>query len=97
MYAATDTDPALVSAAVRLAEETSAVVVAAAPVTDTVKSVVDGFVRDTIDRDGLVAVRLPVVVPAELADGVDPPGADLAGWVARVRQSGALAFLDVRG
>ena len=52
------------------------------PVTDTVKVLVDGYVGPTVDREGLVAVCAPVVVPASLAGSVIGPLEDLVAWVA---------------
>jgi 2-C-methyl-D-erythritol 4-phosphate cytidylyltransferase len=46
--------------------ERSAVVVGVRPVTDTVKQVEDGYVGATIDRDALVVVTSPIVLPAEV-------------------------------
>jgi len=40
------------------------VVVGMRPVTDTVKSVVDGIVGETVDREGLLTICSPVVLPA---------------------------------
>jgi hypothetical protein len=91
-----DTEPELVDEAVRLAEHAQAVVVGAAPVTDTVKSLDAGFVGATLDRDALVSVRLPVAVPAALATRLDPPVDDLAAWVTRVRRNHPVRFLSVR-
>jgi 2-C-methyl-D-erythritol 4-phosphate cytidylyltransferase len=64
-----------------------AVAVGVRPVTDTVKRLQDGYVGPTVDRDGLVAVCSPVVVPAALARSVgsDP---DLPALVSRLAASG---------
>lgn len=61
-------------------------VVAVRAVTDTLKAVVDGRIAGTIDRDLLVTVTSPVVVPAALlADPAQPPpvtdGAALVAWL----------------
>lgn len=47
------------------------VVVGVRPVTDTVKSVSDGLVGETVDRDGLLAVCSPVVLPAAVVAALD--------------------------
>lgn len=55
-------------------------------VTDTLKAVVDGRITRTIDRDSLVTVTSPVVLPPEVVSGgpAPPPlldGAALVGWL----------------
>lgn len=60
-------------------------------VTDTLKAVVDGRITETIDRDALVTVTSPVLVPASAlsADGGDTApmpvddGAALVAWLRR--------------
>ncbi|MGZ4486350.1 MAG: 2-C-methyl-D-erythritol 4-phosphate cytidylyltransferase [Nocardioides sp.] len=54
------------------------------PVTDTVKTVVDGRIQGTIDRELLVALTAPVVIGAEVVAGAPeaPPVADFAALVA---------------
>ena len=56
---------------VGLSTERSAVVVAVRPVTDTVKQVAEGYVGATVDRDDLVVVTSPIVLPAEVVAGLD--------------------------
>jgi len=51
-------------------EERSAVVVAVRPVTDTVKQVEDGYVGTTIDRDELVVVTSPIVLPPQVVEAL---------------------------
>jgi hypothetical protein len=66
-------------------------VVAVRAVTDTLKSVVDGRITETIDRDALVTVTSPVLVPAAaLGDPADADrpmpvddGAALVAWLRR--------------
>jgi 2-C-methyl-D-erythritol 4-phosphate cytidylyltransferase len=57
-------------AATRCAE-TGAVVVGYRPVTDTVKTLTDGVIGQTVDRDRLRSVATPVVIPAEVLQGMD--------------------------
>ncbi len=58
-------------------------------VTDTLKAVVDGRITETIDRDALVTVTSPVLVPvAALTDGDAAPmpvddAAALVAWLRR--------------
>lgn len=66
------------------------------PVTDTVKTLEDGYVGPTVDRDGLVAVCSPVVVPADLVDRVGLARDDLQGLVARLLDDGIpMSFVEV--
>lgn len=71
------------------------VVVGARPVTDTVKELAAGPGGDvlgaTVDRDGLVVVCSPVVLPPSvvadlLGDGADLPTTDFAALVALLRE-----------
>lgn len=70
-----------------LAQERSAVVVGVRPVTDTIKTIADGLVGDTIDRDELLSVASPVVLPATVVEALDGlPTTDLpalAGLLAK--------------
>ncbi len=76
------------------AVEHDRVVVGVRPLTDTVKRVADGLVGETVDRESLVRVCSPLVLPAAVVaelgeqDGpVGPPTDDLAALVARLRRS----------
>ncbi len=73
-----------------VASAEGAVAVGVRPVTDTVKALRDGYVGPTVDRDGLVAVCSPVVVPASLRAPVGLLGAphDLPGLVGRLVDGG---------
>ena len=65
------------------AVERDTVVVGVRPVTDTVKHVDDGLVGATVDRDSLVAVASPVVLPASVVAALDDlPSTDFAALVA---------------
>ncbi|GAB3249108.1 2-C-methyl-D-erythritol 4-phosphate cytidylyltransferase [Nocardioides dilutus] len=64
-----------------------AVVVAVRPVTDTVKVVADGYAGSTIDRDGLVQVVSPVVLPPDLVAALPGlPSTHLPELVARLAE-----------
>lgn len=64
---------------VRTSDERSAVVVGVRPVTDTVKQAEGGYVGATVDRDGLVVVASPVVLPADVVAALDAlPSGDFA-------------------
>ena len=64
------------------AVEHQRVVVGVRPVTDTVKQVVDGFVGSTLDREALVRVCSPIVLPPAVVAAVDLGPADLADLAA---------------
>jgi hypothetical protein len=75
------------------------VVVGVLPVTDTVKEIVDGpdgpVVGATLDRDELVAVASPLVIPpAVLATLADWPSTDLVTAVTDLRRTGAVALVE---
>lgn len=65
------TPPAFLAHCVATSVRRGAVVVGVRPVTDTVKTVVDGFVGETLDRSGLVTVTSPIVLPAEVIAALD--------------------------
>lgn len=81
--------PAFLAACLERARETGHVVVGVRPVTDTVKVVADGVVGTTLDRDGLLAIASPLVLPAAvLASLAQRPSGDLARAVADLAASG---------
>lgn len=64
-----------------------AVVVGVRPVTDTVKSVEDGVVGATVDRDSLVAVASPVVLPPSVVAALEGlPSTDFAALTTALRE-----------
>jgi 2-C-methyl-D-erythritol 4-phosphate cytidylyltransferase len=75
----------LASVASRADAQPSRAYVAVRPVTDTLKTVVDGKIAGTIDRDGLAAVASPVVVPPALLLEEQPPVTDFAALVTWLR------------
>lgn len=80
------TPPDFIGACVEAAAD-GAVVVGVRPVTDTVKTVEDGYVGDTVDRDGLLQVVSPVVLPPAVVAALDGlPSTDLAGLVAHLAE-----------
>jgi 2-C-methyl-D-erythritol 4-phosphate cytidylyltransferase len=65
------------------AGEDGAVVVGVRPVTDTVKAAVNGYVGSTVNRDALLQVVSPVVLPAAVVAEFDElPTSDLTAFVA---------------
>jgi len=76
------TPPGFIAECVAAAEG-GAVVVGVRPVTDTVKVVMDGYVGATVNRDALVQVASPVVLPAAVVAEFDElPTSDLTALVA---------------
>ena len=76
------TPPEFLAECVAAAED-GAVVVGVRPVTDTVKVVIDGYVGATVDRDALLQVASPVVLPAMVvAELGELPTSDLTALVA---------------
>lgn len=82
------TPPDFIRACVERAREIGRPVVGVRPVTDTVKVVTDGFVGETVDREGLLAIASPLVIPAAVAAVVDHPSHDLARAVADLVAAG---------
>lgn len=73
------TPAAFIARCVATAEETASVVVGVRPVTDTVKRVEDGVVGDTVDREGLVSVTSPIVLPSHVVAALaEMPSGDFA-------------------
>ncbi|WP_210439845.1 2-C-methyl-D-erythritol 4-phosphate cytidylyltransferase [Nocardioides xinjiangensis] len=83
------TPPAFIAACLDRARRTGRCVVGVRPVTDTVKVVAAGLLGETLDRDGLLAVASPLVVPARVLAAVPRrPSSDLARAVADLAASG---------
>jgi 2-C-methyl-D-erythritol 4-phosphate cytidylyltransferase len=87
------TPPAFIAACLERARTTGRPVVGVRPVTDTVKVVAAGaagpVVGETLDRDDLVAVASPLVIPAAvLASLARRPSPDLARAVADLAAAG---------
>ena len=87
------TPPAFIAACLERSRTTGRPVVGTRPVTDTVKVVADGaagqVVGETLDRDALLAVASPLVIPAAvLASLVRWPSSDLARAVADLAAAG---------
>ena len=81
------TPPAFIADCVARSLERSCVVVGVRPVTDTVKVVEDGVVGETVDRDGLVAVASPIVLPPTVVGSLEAlPSLDFVELVAALRQ-----------
>jgi 2-C-methyl-D-erythritol 4-phosphate cytidylyltransferase len=81
------TPPAFIAECVERAVERGCVVVGVRPVTDTVKVVTDGEVGETVDRDELVAVASPVVLPASVVAALGAlPTTDFVALVEELRR-----------
>ena len=83
------TPPDFIASCLAHARSTGRPVVGVRPVTDTVKVVDGGLVGDTLDRDSLLAVASPLVVPAGVVAGLAArPVADLARAVTDLAAAG---------
>ncbi len=83
------TPPAFIAACLDRARTSGHPVVAVRPVTDTVKVVAHDRVGDTLDRESLVAVTSPLVIPASVVAGLGQrPSSDLARAVADLVAAG---------
>jgi 2-C-methyl-D-erythritol 4-phosphate cytidylyltransferase len=84
------TPPDFIAACVAEAFERDVVIVGVRPVTDTVKQVVEGDLGATVDRDRLVGVAAPIVVPAAvvaaLADAGGLPSSDFVALTRWLRE-----------
>jgi 2-C-methyl-D-erythritol 4-phosphate cytidylyltransferase len=89
------TPPAFIESCVRRAVEADVVVAGVRPVTDTVKVLNGEVVGATVDRESLVRVVSPVVVPASRVDGVCADAStDLADLVAALSAEGQVVLLE---
>ncbi len=77
------------------AVETGRIVVGVRPVTDTVKSVDDGAVGETVDREALRVVVSPIVLPAPVVAALDGlPTTDFAVLVEWLRGTHGVELVD---
>ncbi len=82
------TPATFIAECLRRALADDAVVVATRPVTDTVKVVTHSVVGDTVDRDGLVMIASPVVLPPSVvATMTEQPSNDLSVLVAELART----------
>jgi len=84
-----------IAACVATAVERDVVVVGCRPVTDTVKTVADGLVGETVDRASLIAVASPVVLPPSVVAALPGlPSLDFAALVAALRERFPLELVE---
>jgi 2-C-methyl-D-erythritol 4-phosphate cytidylyltransferase len=98
------TPPDFIARCVETCERRDVVVVGVRPVTDTVKQVAEGRLGATVDRDALVAVCSPIVLPAPVVaalaerGGLDglaaEAGLDFARLVGWLRSSYDVELVD---
>lgn len=89
------TPATFIAECVRAAIEHDVVVVGVRPVTDTVKSVVEGFVGATLDRNLLLSVASPIVFPSAVVAALDElPTLDFVELVASLRERFAVEFRE---
>lgn len=83
------TPPSFIAACLDRARTSGHAVVGVRPVTDTVKVVAHGLVGATVDREGLVAITSPLVIPADVVAALaQRPPSDLASAVADLAAAG---------
>ena len=83
------TPPAFIASCLERARSTGRPVIGVRPVTDTVKVVADGVVGSSLDRDSLLAIASPLVLPAGVVATLPRrPSADLARAVADLATAG---------
>lgn len=76
------TPPGFIAECLARSVASGSVVVGVRPVTDTVKSLEDGRLGETVDRSGLATVCSPVVLPAAVVAALDSlPATDFAALV----------------
>jgi hypothetical protein len=93
------TPPEFLAACVRRAVEGGVVVAGVLPVTDTVKEILEDpggpVVGPTIDRDRLVTVASPIVLPSAVVAALPRwPGTDFAAVVAALRLEFEVVLMD---
>jgi hypothetical protein len=89
------TPPDFIAECARTAIARDAVVVGVRPVTDTVKQLEDGRLGATVDREGLMTVCSPVVLPARVVAALPGrPMSDFVGLVADLRSSYGVVTVD---
>jgi 2-C-methyl-D-erythritol 4-phosphate cytidylyltransferase len=92
------TPPEFIRTCVRRAVEAEVVVVGVRPITDTVKIVHHGRLGQTVDRDAMLRVVSPLVVPvhrvAAEADLLSEPGADFVTLVDALRGGGSVDLVE---
>lgn len=89
------TPPDFIASCIASAVERGSVVVGVRPVTDTVKAVDGDVLGATVDRDGLVAVASPLVLPADVVAALDRlPSTDLAVLVDLLRGRGPVEMVE---
>lgn len=82
------TPPDFIADCARIAGARDVVVAGVRSVTDTVKEVADGVLGRTVDRDALVAVCSPLVLPARVVAALpDPPVGDFVELITALRAS----------
>ena len=82
------TPPDFLARCVEIADARDVVVVGVRPVTDTVKELHDGRLGATVDRDRLVSVCSPIVLPARVVAEIDGlPTRDFGALLAWLRSA----------
>lgn len=88
------TPPDFIAACVAQSTEQDRVVVGVRPVTDTVKVLAEGHVGGTVDRESLVGVCSPIVLPPEVVAGFERlPTTDFVALTGLLRQAHDVALV----
>ncbi|WP_134766843.1 2-C-methyl-D-erythritol 4-phosphate cytidylyltransferase [Nocardioides sp. 1609] len=89
------TPPDFIAACVARSVADDVAVVGVRPVTDTVKQVTDGVVGATVDREGLLVVCSPVVLPPTAVASFDSlPTTDFTELVVLLRERGDVVLVE---
>lgn len=90
------TPPEFLAHCVEVAAKRGVVVVGVRPVTDTLKSMLEGELGATVDRDQMVAVCSPIVLPPEVAGSLAGglPATDFATLTGILRESHDVEFVE---
>lgn len=84
-----------IASCVRRSLADDVIVVGTRPVTDTIKRIADGLVGETVDREGLISIVSPVVLPPSVvANLAEEPGTDLVALVSSLATSHRVVLLE---
>lgn len=90
------TPPDFLARCVAVAAERDVVAIGVRPVTDTLKSVLEGELGATVDRDQMIAVCSPIVLPPEVAGSLTGglPATDFVTLTGVLRERYEVEFVE---